>query len=186
MIPKAHETSHCRMSGSRWVISPSWLSGSWRSFLYSSSVYSCHLFLISSASVRSLLFLSFTSPFSAWNFPLISLIFLKRSLVFPILLLSSISLHCSLRKAFLSVLAILWNSAFRWVYLSFSSLSSLVFFPQLFVRLPHTTILPFCIFFFVRILIIASCTMLQTSIHISWGFLSIRSNPLNLFVASTL
>ena len=41
------------MSGSRWVITPSWLSGSWRSFLYSSSVYCCHLFLISSASVAS-------------------------------------------------------------------------------------------------------------------------------------
>ena len=49
MLPKAHLTSHSRMSGSRWVITPSWLSGSWRSFLYSSSVYSCHLFLISSA-----------------------------------------------------------------------------------------------------------------------------------------
>ena len=47
----AHLTSHSRMSGSRWVITSSWLSGSWRSFLYSSSVYSCHLFLISSASV---------------------------------------------------------------------------------------------------------------------------------------
>ena len=34
------------MSGSRWVITPSWLSGSWRSFLYSYSVYFCHLFLI--------------------------------------------------------------------------------------------------------------------------------------------
>ena len=33
--------------------------GSWRSFLYSSSVYSCHLFLIASASVRSIPFLSF-------------------------------------------------------------------------------------------------------------------------------
>ena len=38
MLPKAHLTSHSRMSGSRWVITPSWLSGSWRSFLYSSSV----------------------------------------------------------------------------------------------------------------------------------------------------
>ena len=28
----------------------------------------------------------------------------------------------SLRKAFLSILAILWNSAFKWVYLSFSPL----------------------------------------------------------------
>ena len=33
MLPKAHLTSHSRMSGSRWVIRPSWLSGSWRSFL---------------------------------------------------------------------------------------------------------------------------------------------------------
>ena len=35
MLPKAHLTSHSRMSGSRSVITPSWLSGSWRSFLYS-------------------------------------------------------------------------------------------------------------------------------------------------------
>ena len=38
------------------------------------------------------------------------------------LLFPSISLHWSLRKAFLSLLAILWNSAFRWGYLSFSPL----------------------------------------------------------------
>ena len=36
MLSKAHLTSHSRMSGSRWVITPLWLSGSWRSFLYSS------------------------------------------------------------------------------------------------------------------------------------------------------
>ena len=35
MFPKAHLTSHSRMSGSKGVITPSWLSGSWRSFLYS-------------------------------------------------------------------------------------------------------------------------------------------------------
>ena len=51
MLPKAHLTSHSRMCGSRWVITPSWLSGSWRSFLYSSSVYSHHLFLITFASI---------------------------------------------------------------------------------------------------------------------------------------
>ena len=39
MLPKAHLTLHSRMSGSRWVITPSCLCGSWRSFLYSSSVY---------------------------------------------------------------------------------------------------------------------------------------------------
>ena len=93
------------------------------------TVYSCHLFLISSASVRSIPFLSFIEPIFAWNAPLVSLIFLRRSLVFPILLFSSISLHWSLRKAFLSLLAILGNSAFRCIYLSFSPLlfASLLF-----------------------------------------------------------
>ena len=114
ILLKAHLTSHSRMYGSRWLITSLWLSGSWRSFLYSSSVYSCHL-LISSASVRSIPFLSFIKPIFAWNVPLVSLTFLKRSLVFPILLFSSISLHWSLRKAFLSLLASLWNSAFRCV-----------------------------------------------------------------------
>ena len=109
MLPKAHLTSHFRMSGFRWVITPSWLSESWISFLYSSSVYSCHLFFISYASVRSIPFLSFIGPIFAWNIPVVSLIVLKRSLVFPILLFSSISLHWSLRKPFLSLLAILWN-----------------------------------------------------------------------------
>ena len=45
MLSKAHLTLHFRMSGSRWVITLLWLSGSWRSFLYSYSVYSYHLFL---------------------------------------------------------------------------------------------------------------------------------------------
>ena len=51
MLPKTQLTSHSRMSGSRSVITPSWLSESWRCFLYG-SVYSCLLFLISSASFR--------------------------------------------------------------------------------------------------------------------------------------
>ena len=54
MFPKVHLTSHSMMSGSRWLILPSWLSGLLRSFLYNSSVYSCHLFLMSYASVRSI------------------------------------------------------------------------------------------------------------------------------------
>ena len=32
-FPKAHLTSHSRMSGSRWVFIPSWLSGSWNLFI---------------------------------------------------------------------------------------------------------------------------------------------------------
>ena len=99
MLPKAHLTSHSRMSGSRWVTTPSWLSWSLRPFLCGSSVYSCHLFLIFSASVRSIPFLSFILPIFAWNIPLISPILLKRCPVFPILLFPSISSHCSLKKA---------------------------------------------------------------------------------------
>ena len=40
MLPKAHLTSHSRMSVSRWVIIPSWLSGSWRSFVQLFCVFS--------------------------------------------------------------------------------------------------------------------------------------------------
>ena len=98
MLPKAHLTSHS------WSVA----LGAWshhqiiwvmKIFLYS-SVYSCHLFLMSSASVRSLTFLSFIEPIFEWYIPLVSLIFLKRSLVLPILLFS-IYLHWSLRKSFL-------------------------------------------------------------------------------------
>ena len=53
-------------------------------------MYSCHLFLISSISVRSLPFLSFIMPILVWNFPLISAVFSRHSLVFPVLLFFSI------------------------------------------------------------------------------------------------
>ena len=72
MLSKAHLTSHSRMSGSKWVTTTSWLLGSLRPFSYYSSVYSYHLFLISSASVRSIPFLSCIEPIFAWNIPLVS------------------------------------------------------------------------------------------------------------------
>ena len=56
----------------------------------------------------------------------------------------------------------------------------LLFFSQLLVRPPQTTILPFCTFFLGMVLITASCTF----VHSSSGTLSIRSNPLNLFLTS--
>jgi len=108
MLPKSHLTSYSRMSGSRWVTTSPWLPGSLRPFFYS-SVHSCYFFLISIASVRSLPFLSYIVPILAWNVVFISPVFLKRSLVFPFLLFSSISLHCSLTKAFLSLLAVLYS-----------------------------------------------------------------------------
>ena len=74
MLLKAHLTSHSRMSESRVVTTPSWLSRSLRPIWHSSYVYSCHLFLISSASVRSIPFLFFDVPIFAWNIHLVSLI----------------------------------------------------------------------------------------------------------------
>ena len=69
------------------------------------------------------------------------------ALVFRILLFSSLSLHFSLKKAFLFLLAILWNSTFSWVYLSLSPLPLASLFPQQFVSPPHTTTLLSCISF---------------------------------------
>ena len=158
MLPKAHLTSHSRMSGSRWETTPWWLSGSWRSFLYS-SVYSCHLFLVSSASVRSIPFPYFIVPIVAWNVPSVYLIFLKRSLVFPILLFSSIALHWSLRKAFLSLL-LFFGTLHSDGYLSFSPFSAIYKASSV----SHFALLHF--FLRVMVLVITSCTVSRTSIHI--------------------
>ena len=155
-------------------------------FLYI-SVYSCHLFLISSASVRSLPFLSFIVPMFAWDVPLISPIFLRRSLVFPILSFSSISLHCLFKKFFLSLLAILWNSAFFWIYLSLSPLPFIsLFFSTLYNSSSDNHFAFLISFSFWIILVTASCTMLRISIHSSSSSLSIRSNPLHLLFTSTV
>ena len=92
-----------------------------------------------------------------------------------------------LRKAFLSFLVILWNSAFRCLYLSFS--------PLLFASLLFTAIcqasldshFAFLHFFSMgMVLIPVSCTMPRTSFHSSAGTLSIRSRPLNLFLTSSV
>ena len=192
MLHKAHLTSYSRMSGSRWVTTPSSLSRSFRSVQslsleYSYPVCSCHSFLISSASVMSPPFPSFIILTPAWYIPLISPIFLKRLLVLSILLFSSISLYCSFKKVFLSLLAIHWNSALSCMYLS-------IFLP------PFTCLLSSVIckassdnhfaclyyFFFGIVLVTASSVMLQTFLHSSSGILSIQSNPLNLFVIFTV
>ena len=129
---------------------------------------------------------SFIEPIFAWNVPLVSLMFLKRSLAFSTLLFSSVSLHWSLRKAFLPLLAIVWNTAFQRIYLSF--------YPLLLASLlsaickassdSHFALLHF--FFLGMVLIPVSCTMSRTHILSSSGTLPIRSSPLNLFLTSTV
>jgi len=96
--------------------------------------------------------------------------FLEGILVFPILLFSSISLYWLLRKAFLSHLAILWNSAFKWVYLSFSFCFSLFFFSQLFARPPQTAICSFCCVFVVVVVVLCRIPEIQYPSLISFHF----------------
>ena len=85
--------------------------------------------------------------------------------------------HWSPREAFSSLLAVLWNSAFRWVYLSFSPSP---FASPLFTATcedssgNHFAFLH-C-FSSGMVLIPASCAMSQTSVHSSSGTLLIRSN----------
>ena len=108
------------LSKATWLHIPGCLAlGEWphhRDYLGREALFCTVLLCIlaTPASVRSIPFLSFIVPIFAWDVTLVSLIFLKKSLVFPILLFSSISLYWSLRKAFVSFFAVLWNSAFKW------------------------------------------------------------------------
>ena len=72
-----------------------------------------------------------------------------------------IYVHCSLRKALLSLLAILWNSAFRWIYLSFSPLpfASLLF--STVCKASSDNHFAFLNFFFLMVLISTFCVALE-------------------------
>ena len=128
-----------------------------------------------SASVRSLLCV-FYGANPCMKCSLVPPIFLKRSVVFPILLSSSTSLHCSLKKTFSSLI---FSETLHSVGCIFPFLPclSLLFFAWLFVKPPQ----PLCLlaFFFWMDFVITSATMLQTSLHSSSGTLSTRFNPLN-------
>ena len=149
-------------------------------------MYSCKLFLISSASVRSIPLLSFIMPIFEWNVPLVSLIFLKRSLVFLIPLFSSIFTLIT-EEAFLISPC---YSLELCIQMSISFLFSFAFSFSSFLAIckassdNHFAFLHF--FFLGMVLITASYTMSQTSIHSSSCTLSIRSNSLNQFVTSTV
>ena len=96
-------------------------------------------------SVRSIWFLSFIVPLLVWEVPLVSLILLELSLLFRSLLFCSVSLHWSLRKAFWSLLPILWISA------------------------SNGNIFPFLLF-----LLLLSFFKLFSYIYISWRLISLQ------------
>ena len=129
-----------------WVIKPSWFSRSLRPFLCS-SVYSCHLFLISSASVKSLPFLFFYCAHLCIKYSLNTSNFLEE---ISSLSHSIVSLFlCIVQLRRLSYLFLLFSGTLHSVGYIFPFFPWLLplFFSQIFVKPPQTTTLPSCISF---------------------------------------
>ena len=149
-------------------------------------MYCFHLFLISSASTRSLQFLPFIVLIYGQNAPLIFPVFMKRSLFFLLMLFSSSFMHCSLIR-----LSCLWVLFFGMLPLvgcnfPFSLGFLLLFLLQLFEKVSWDNPFAFLLFFFFGMaLFAASCTVLWTSIHSSSGALLTSHNLLNIWVTST-
>ena len=135
-------------------------------------------------SINSLLFLSFIVPIFWMKYFFGISNFLE---VFPLWLLSSISSHCLLKKAVLSLLAVLWNSAFRWLYLSLYLLLFTPIVSSAICKASSDSHFAFLYFFvFGMVLFTASCVILWTYVHSSSGTLFTRYNSLNLSVTSTV
>ena len=156
------------------MIIPLWLSESWRSFLYISSVYSCHLLvnlmLGPTISVLYCAHLCMKCSLSISNFP-------EEISSFSHSLFSSVSLQCSLTKAFLSLLVILWKSAFRWVYLSLCPLplASLLF--SAVCKASSDDHFALLHFFFLGVVFVTTSLQCQEPPSLVLRALSVRSNP---------
>ena len=163
MFSKAHLSSHSRMSSSRWVFTPSWLSGSWRYFIgpYHFCPYQAHLCMKCSLGISN-----FLEEISS----------LSHICCFPLFL-------CIDHWGRLSYLF----SAFRGLYLFFSPLLyTFILFTDNCKASPDSHFAFLHFFSMGMVLIPVSCSMSQTSIHSSSGTLSIRSSPLNLLLTSTV
>ena len=124
----------------------------------------------------------------ARSIPLISPVFLKRSLAFFILLITFISLHVDLKKPF--YVSLLFSGTLHSVEYIFPLLPCLLllFFSQLFTKPIQITTLPFCLscsLGWVWSLSPEKCYKLLSTVLLP-TVLSTKSNPLNLFVTSTV
>ena len=160
--------------------------GSWRSFLYTSFVYSCHLFLISSASVRSIPFLSFIMPIFAWIFfPGISnfseeISSLSHSIIFLYFFAMITEKGFLISPCYSLELCILLGISFLFSF-AFHFSSFLSYLKGLLGQ-------PFCLFAFIFLGDGFDHCLLYDIRNLPPQFFkqSIRSNPLNLFVTSTV
>ena len=183
MLPNTHLTSHSRMSGSRRVNISLWISRPLRPFLYSSSIYSCHLFCF--CYILTISVLCHVHPCTKCSLNISN--FLEEISSLPLLLFSSVSLHYSFKEAFLSLLVIVRNSVFSWVYPSLSPLPFISLLSSAVYKASSDNQFSFLTFLFLGIGF-GHCLLynLQISVHNSSGTLSSRSNPLNLFITSTV
>ena len=187
MLPKAHFTSHSRMSGSSWMTTTLLLSSSsWPFFVKLLCVFLpplLNLFCLHQVFTISVIFQAHPSvkySLNSSNF-LEEIFNLSHSIVFPLFLCT---VHWR-RPSYLSLLFFETLHSTGYVF-PFLPCLSLLFFPQIFVKSPQTPLflLPFS--FLWMIVATTSCTMLQTSIHSASGTLPTKSNPLNLFIISSV
>ena len=127
-------------------------------------MYSFYLLLISSVSARSLPFMSFIVPIFGQNAPLISPIFLKRSLVFTLLFF--LLVLCTVHWGQPSCPFLLFFGTLCLVGYTFPFLPCFLFlfFLHLFVKPPQITALPSCFSFFV-----GEMVLFTTSIVVLWA-----------------
>ena len=180
MLPKAHLTSHSRMSGSRWVFTPSWLSGSLRSFTSLLAILWNSVFRWVQFSSVTRLCLILCDPMDC-NTPDLPVhyqlpkftqthVHWVRDAIQPSHPLSSPSppaFSLSQHQGQMGI-SFLFSFAFHFSSLLFSTICKAS-------SDNHFAFLPF--FFLGMVLITASCTVLQISVHSSSGSLSIRANP---------
>ena len=156
------------------------------SLLYKFSVYYCHLFLISFSSETTLPVLSLIAPQLELCGHVISFISLNRSLVLPILLLSSICLHLSMILCSLSCLAFFWNAAFSFLYSSYFPLLRISFRScAIFKASSDRHLETFFLLTFGTFLYVVSFSIFRISFQSSSGSLYFIVRSLNLFFIST-
>ena len=151
-------------------------------------MYSSHL-LTSFASVMSIPFLSFIVPIFGLNVPLVFLIFLNRSLVFPKILFSLFLCNVHLiRLSYISLLFLATLHSDGYIFFFFPLLL-LLFFSSAIFKASLDNYFAFFSFIFLGdgldhglLYNITNVTNLNSPS----GTLSIRSKPLNLFFTSTV
>ena len=153
-----------------------------KTFLFNSSVYSCHLFLISSASVKVFAVSALYTAHTCMKYSLDISSFLEEisSLSHSIVFLYFFALF--IKKAFF-YLSLLFSGTLYSVEYIFPLSSASILSSATCKASSDNHFALLHLFFFGMVLVTASCTMLWTSIHSSSDTLSTRYNVLNLLVS---